>query len=289
MVRAGSARHRNALVPSGHERSRSASQNHRSHALHRYDLGRQRKLSLGSNPTSPQLKLRNAPIGRGGAAKGVGTRRRRDHSRRGASSIGVFSQRGHDRPATVQDAPALGRLNVCVWQVAYGLPVRAAARGQMPDEHLDGLRPEERAAGWERGLSRDRDQDPVLVAEEAGRVVGFTVVGPAQDPEGAGELYAINVDPDHWGRASAEPCWPPPRPNLPGWATPRRCCGCCPTTPARAGSTRSRAGSQTASSAPARCLASRFPRCATGGDCRPTQQGLTDIAASLRPACLSDR
>jgi ribosomal protein S18 acetylase RimI-like enzyme len=30
-------------------------------------------------------------------------------------------------------------------------------------------------------------------------VVGFTVVGPAQDPEGAGELYAINVDPDHWG------------------------------------------------------------------------------------------
>ena len=103
------------------------------------------------------------------------------------------------RPATVQDAPALGRLNVRVWQVAYGLPVRAAACGQMPDEHLDGLRPEERAAGWERGLSRDRDQDPVLVAEEAGRVVGFTVVGPAQDPEGAGELYAINVDPDHWG------------------------------------------------------------------------------------------
>jgi GNAT superfamily N-acetyltransferase len=103
------------------------------------------------------------------------------------------------RPATVQDAPALGRLNVRVWQVAYGLPVRAAACGQMPDEHLDGLRPEERAAGWERGLSRDRDQDPVLIAEEAGRVVGFTVVGPAQDPEGAGELYAINVDPDHWG------------------------------------------------------------------------------------------
>jgi hypothetical protein len=47
---------------------------------------------------NPQLKLRNAPIGRGGAAKGIGTRRRRDHSRRGASSIGVFSQRGHDPP-----------------------------------------------------------------------------------------------------------------------------------------------------------------------------------------------
>jgi len=44
-----------------------------------------------------------------------------------------------------------------------------------------------------------RDQDPVLVAEQAGRVVAFAVVGPAQDPEGAGELYAITVDPDHWG------------------------------------------------------------------------------------------
>ena len=25
------------------------------------------------------------------------------------------------------------------------------------------------------------------------------MVGPARDPEGAGELYAINLDPAHWG------------------------------------------------------------------------------------------
>jgi GNAT superfamily N-acetyltransferase len=95
------------------------------------------------------------------------------------------------RPATLEDAPALGRVHVRAWRAAY--------RGQMPDDYLDGLRPEDRAAGWERGLRRDRDQDPVLVAERDSEVVGFALVGPAEEPEGAGELYAINVDPDHWG------------------------------------------------------------------------------------------
>jgi ribosomal protein S18 acetylase RimI-like enzyme len=95
------------------------------------------------------------------------------------------------RHATVDDAPALGRVHVRAWQAAY--------RGQMPEGYLDGLRAEDRAAGWERGLQRDRARDPVLVAERDGRVVGFAVVGAAEDPRGAGELYAINVDPNHWG------------------------------------------------------------------------------------------
>jgi GNAT superfamily N-acetyltransferase len=115
------------------------------------------------------------------------------------------------RRATVQDAPALDRLNVRLLQAALAWASEPEAEDttaityqelyceQMPDEHLDGLRPGERAAGWEQGLRRDRDQDPVLVAQQDDRVVGFAVVGPAQDPEGAGELYAINVDPDHWG------------------------------------------------------------------------------------------
>jgi len=47
------------------------------------------------------------------------------------------------RHAAVGDAPALGRVHVRAWQAAY--------RGQMPDDYLDGLRPEEREAGWERG------------------------------------------------------------------------------------------------------------------------------------------
>jgi ribosomal protein S18 acetylase RimI-like enzyme len=95
------------------------------------------------------------------------------------------------RPATVADAPAMGRLHVRAWRAAY--------RGQMPDGYLDGLRAEERAAGWERALGRERPRGAILVAERAGEVVGFANLGPAEDPQGAGELYAIDVDPAHWG------------------------------------------------------------------------------------------
>src|SRR5207247_1971155 len=35
--------------------------------------------------------------------------------------------------------------------------------------------------------------------EEDAEVVGFAAVGPASDPPDAGELYSINIDPDHWG------------------------------------------------------------------------------------------
>ena len=95
------------------------------------------------------------------------------------------------RPATVADAAAMGRVHVRAWQAAY--------RGHMPDDYLDGLRAEDRAAGWERFLRRERARSAVLVAEQAGELTGFASVGPAEDPEGAGELYAINVDPDRWG------------------------------------------------------------------------------------------
>jgi ribosomal protein S18 acetylase RimI-like enzyme len=95
------------------------------------------------------------------------------------------------RPATVADAPAIGRAHVRAWQAAY--------RGQMPDAYLDGLRAEDRAAYWDGVLGREDLRGVVLVAEVAGEVAGFAAAGPSRDPEGAGELYAINLDPAHWG------------------------------------------------------------------------------------------
>ena len=95
------------------------------------------------------------------------------------------------RPARIRDAPAIGRVHVRAWQAAY--------RGHMPDDYLDGLRAEDRAAYWERALRRDDLRGTILVVERGGEVVGFAAVGPSPDPQGAGELYAINLDPDHWG------------------------------------------------------------------------------------------
>ena len=95
------------------------------------------------------------------------------------------------RRAAAADAPAMGRVAVRAWQAAY--------RGHMPDDYLDGLRAEDRAAYWEGVLGRDDLRGTILVVERDGEVVGFAAVGPSPDPQGAGELYAINVDPDHWG------------------------------------------------------------------------------------------
>lgn len=98
------------------------------------------------------------------------------------------------RPARVADASAIGEVHVRAWQAAY--------RGVMPDEYLDALSADERAAMWRDRMARD-DLPPLLVAEAAGVVVGFAAFGgerPSPDQRGAGELGAINLDPAHWGK-----------------------------------------------------------------------------------------
>jgi GNAT superfamily N-acetyltransferase len=100
------------------------------------------------------------------------------------------------RRATVDDAAALGSVHVRAWQAAY--------RGQMPDDYLDGLRAEERAAMWRQSFDRRRTDRVLLVAEIEGGVVGFALAGSTDDPPGLGELYALNVDPDSWGAGAGQ-------------------------------------------------------------------------------------
>jgi GNAT superfamily N-acetyltransferase len=98
------------------------------------------------------------------------------------------------RAADGGDALAMGAVHVRAWQSAY--------RGVMPDAYLDALSVEERAEMWRSILGR-HDGSPVVVAVLDGQVVGFATVGAErteEEPSTSGELYAMNLDPDVWGR-----------------------------------------------------------------------------------------
>jgi GNAT superfamily N-acetyltransferase len=82
---------------------------------------------------------------------------------------------------------------VRAWQAAY--------RGLMPDDYLAGLRAEDRAQRYDFA-SRDPARPRTLVAVEADTVLGFATTSPARDEDaaGQGELCALYVEPDCWGR-----------------------------------------------------------------------------------------
>lgn len=97
------------------------------------------------------------------------------------------------RPAAPEDAWSVARVHVRAWQVAY--------RGFMPDAYLDGLSVEHRARHYDFSAT-DMTRPRTLLAEEAGVAVGFATTSPARDRDaaGRGELCALYVDPELWGR-----------------------------------------------------------------------------------------
>jgi len=96
------------------------------------------------------------------------------------------------RPAEPQDAMAVARVHVRTWQVAY--------RSLLPDEYLDQLHPEDRAQRYDFATT-DTTKPQTIVAVEEGRILGFATTAPSREPDlpHHGELYALYVDPDHWG------------------------------------------------------------------------------------------
>jgi GNAT superfamily N-acetyltransferase len=96
------------------------------------------------------------------------------------------------RRAEPVDALAVAGVHVRAWQAAY--------RGLLPDDYLDALRPEDRAARYTFAeLSPDRPL--TIVASDAQTICGFATIGPSHADElpRTGELYALYVDPDRWG------------------------------------------------------------------------------------------
>jgi GNAT superfamily N-acetyltransferase len=101
------------------------------------------------------------------------------------------------RAAAVDDADAIGRIHVIAWQATYP--------GLLPQSFLDGLSIVDRQASWRHGLTqRLTDRSTLVVEDASGSVRGFTTVGDerGEAPHGpeVGELWAINLEPDAWGR-----------------------------------------------------------------------------------------
>src|ERR1700722_2604416 len=112
------------------------------------------------------------------------------------------------RRANNHDAMAVATVHVRSWQAAYP--------GLIPQEYLDGLRPEGRLAGWEQVLvATDWPRAGVLllVGDESGEddsrasgaegIAGFSHVCPTRDedldPTVTGEVTSIYLAPEAWG------------------------------------------------------------------------------------------
>jgi GNAT superfamily N-acetyltransferase len=96
------------------------------------------------------------------------------------------------RDARPEDAAAIARAHTRSWQVAYA--------HAFPAEALAGISVERRTEWWAQQLAAPSQRVALLVAEVEGEVRGFASVGAAREErEPLGELYAIYVDPDHWG------------------------------------------------------------------------------------------
>lgn len=99
------------------------------------------------------------------------------------------------RTAHPEDAPGIASVHIASWQVAY--------RGLLPDTLLDTLSLEQRTQEWREILAMPRGSR-TLVCLEADRIVGFVGFGPCRDDdllqEQVGEVYAIYLLPDCWGK-----------------------------------------------------------------------------------------
>jgi GNAT superfamily N-acetyltransferase len=104
------------------------------------------------------------------------------------------------RDAVPDDATAIADVRARSWRAAYA--------HVFPIERLDAMSVDaavERGATWWRGvIEAPAPGAHTLIVDREGRTAGFASLGRALDeasePEHVGELYAIYVAPDSWGR-----------------------------------------------------------------------------------------
>ena len=98
------------------------------------------------------------------------------------------------REAQVDDSEDIASVQFDAWGAAYS--------GIMPEEFLSSMDLQAYKSNWKKSLANP-GAGRYIVAEVEGKIVGFSVFGPARDGDldkrADAELVAINVDPAHWG------------------------------------------------------------------------------------------
>ena len=104
------------------------------------------------------------------------------------------------RAAIPEDAAAIAGIRVLTWQIAF--------RGIIPQPYLDAMDASANEAMWRASISEEMPR--VLVAEAAGKVVGFSCFGCCRDEgasSSAGEIWALYVLPDDWDKGVGRQLW----------------------------------------------------------------------------------
>lgn len=96
------------------------------------------------------------------------------------------------RAASPDDLGAIVDVHVRAWREGY--------RGLIDQDYLDGMRPED-WAGRFRTAPADLSGPFTLVAVTDGAVCGHVTIGRSRDDDiaASGEVWAVYVDPGHWG------------------------------------------------------------------------------------------
>jgi GNAT superfamily N-acetyltransferase len=95
------------------------------------------------------------------------------------------------RQAVAEDGRAIAEVHVASWLAAY--------RGLLPDEALDALDVDARAARWHASLADGTSS--ALVGEDEDGIYGWATVGSSRDPDAGGEigeLWGLYLHPDRW-------------------------------------------------------------------------------------------
>ena len=100
------------------------------------------------------------------------------------------------RFATPDDARAIAEIHVASWHEGY--------RGLLTESYLKSLSADARETRWAQSL---REGAAVLLAEQAGKPLGFVAYGPSRDhdaPATCAEIYALYVHPHVWSTGKGQ-------------------------------------------------------------------------------------